>query len=364
MLSTGSEGRVLVADAPTSDSRMEILKERVQWDRIDEICRSAGYSVSFLDLRKEQYFVENGVTVRRIPLRGDPEGYKIVDVAEFSEFEDPNVNFRLLRGACHDDADTRKHHSAGRHEYLLSGSVMNADLVINMPKFKTHGKIGVTGAVKNLVGINGDKNWLPHWRAGFSRSGGDQYTHRSLTNLLKYFFTSVSWPLLRYRFSAKIISMLSKAVHRLGIRSISGSGVGFQNDTTWRMVLDINKALMYGAQDGSVNERRNGKQIIHLMDAVVAGQGEGPLSVDPLDLGCIIVSSDPVRTDILAAALCGLDWERFSYLRHAVDSTRLRITDYSPEDSLVCIDGSILPAGEVAALADIEMPASWQMRGR
>lgn len=38
-------------------------------------------------------------------------------------------------------------------EYFISKEYLNADLVINVPKFKTHMLMGFTGAVKNMLGI-------------------------------------------------------------------------------------------------------------------------------------------------------------------------------------------------------------------
>src|SRR4029450_3442025 len=51
---------------------------------------------------------------------------------------------------------------------------MDADVLINLPKFKTHKKVGITCALKNLVGINANKNWLPHHTEGTPDLGGDQ----------------------------------------------------------------------------------------------------------------------------------------------------------------------------------------------
>ena len=54
----------------------------------------------------------------------------------------------------------------------MSKTILGADLVINCLKMKTHKKAGVTLSMKNLIGINGDKNWLPHYRTGFASQGG------------------------------------------------------------------------------------------------------------------------------------------------------------------------------------------------
>src|SRR4030095_1646955 len=76
---------------------------------------------------------------------GDPEGYEPVDLGDASEFArmEPR-DVALLRGADYDEEVTIHHHSAGRNEYLVARTVLTADLVINVPKIKTHKKTGVT----------------------------------------------------------------------------------------------------------------------------------------------------------------------------------------------------------------------------
>src|SRR6185312_2947588 len=69
----------------------------------------------------------------------------------------------------------QRSHSRGRHQYLIAREVLQADVVINLPKLKSHKKACVTGALKNLVGINGNKEYLPHHRKGGSEGGGDCY---------------------------------------------------------------------------------------------------------------------------------------------------------------------------------------------
>ena len=66
-------------------------------------------------------------------------------------------------------------HQPGRHQYLVARDIIEADTVINLPKLKTHKKACLTGALKNMVGINGHKEYLPHHRKGGSGAGGDCY---------------------------------------------------------------------------------------------------------------------------------------------------------------------------------------------
>ena len=49
-------------------------------------------------------------------------------------------------------------------------------MFINLPELeKTHEKCGLTVNLKSLVGINADKNWLPHYAIGSPRDRGDQF---------------------------------------------------------------------------------------------------------------------------------------------------------------------------------------------
>ena len=69
----------------------------------------------------------------------------------------------------------RRTHAPGRHQYLVAREVIEADVIVNLPKLKTHKKAGVTCALKNLIGINGNKEYLPHHRVGGAERGGDCY---------------------------------------------------------------------------------------------------------------------------------------------------------------------------------------------
>ena len=57
---------------------------------------------------------------------------------------DPAATPARFRGADYDPGPTTEHHSGGRNAYLLSETVLSADLIVNLPKLKTHKKTGVT----------------------------------------------------------------------------------------------------------------------------------------------------------------------------------------------------------------------------
>ena len=99
---------------------------------------------------------------------------------------------------CNIDVLPSDRHVDGRNEYLLSATVLSADLVVNLPKLKTHKKTGVSLALKNLVGINGDKNWLPHHCAGSVAQGGDEFPGARLVDRLRSRATDLARRRLRH----------------------------------------------------------------------------------------------------------------------------------------------------------------------
>ena len=96
------------------------------------------------------------------PLSGDPEGALTVNLGRRSAlYGKPHPE--KLYGAVYRRSETIEHHQGECHEYEVSRTIMNADVVISVPKLKVHKKVGVTLNVKGLVGINTNKNYLVHY---------------------------------------------------------------------------------------------------------------------------------------------------------------------------------------------------------
>jgi uncharacterized protein (DUF362 family) len=131
----GEGGQVIVADAPQYDCDIDVLLEKNGLPMLLDWYREAlGVVIPFRDLRVEFGRHENGIVIERRKLAGDPEGYEAVDLGKASEFTAlPDAQLRLLRGADYDEQITIDHHSEGRNEYLVSRTVLGADLVINCP---------------------------------------------------------------------------------------------------------------------------------------------------------------------------------------------------------------------------------------
>lgn len=54
-----------------------------------------------------------------------------------------------------------------------------------------------------------------------------------------------------------------------------------------------------------------------VVDAIIAGEGDGPIANQPRWCGCILASADPVATDITIARLLGHDPEKLQFAREA-----------------------------------------------
>ncbi len=54
-----------------------------------------------------------------------------------------------------------------------------------------------------------------------------------------------------------------------------------------------------------------------VVDALIVGEGDGPIATQPRWCGCILASTDPVATDVSIARLLGLDWQKLKFAREA-----------------------------------------------
>ncbi len=325
-IALGGSGRIVMADAPQTDSRFKTMIELLGLREVAQAFATRGVVLELVDLRKEEWDNVDEVIVARHQLAGDPEGYVAFDLAERSEFARHAGGGRYY-GADYDDDQLNSHHTGGKHEYLLSRSAVSCDVFINLPKLKTHKKAGITVNLKNLVGVNGDKNWLPHHTVGTPRDGGDQFPdqtwktrleHRGAQTLRKLALALPgigTWLLKRAR-------RAGKKVFGDGDQTIR-SGNWHGNDTTWRMCLDLNKLVLFGNPDGTFLESALEQQKPYLcfVDGILGGQGNGPMDPDPLESRCVLFGDNPAAVDAACAVLMGFDVEKIPIVRQAFQTT-------------------------------------------
>ena len=292
LIALKGKGTLTIADAPLIDNDFERIVERTGLDEmVDVFILERGIDIRLCDLRAENVEMRDGLIVRRFKLPGDPAGYAPIDLRQDSEFAEVAHYLRRLRGSDYDSEETVRHHNDKVNEYLLSKTVLQSDVFINMPKLKTHKKIGVTLNMKNLIGINGDKNWIPHYRIGSPEHDGDEFNSQSLLrhmeSLLKDKFKEKAFQMVQRNSRGKLFlaRLLRKAhktvVDHTNITKIRAGG-WYGNDTIWRPVLDLNKILLYADREG-VMRPKDSENSFQLWTALLAARATGqcflPLSL-------------------------------------------------------------------------------------
>jgi uncharacterized protein (DUF362 family) len=302
------KGKIIIADGPQTDSDFDEICKRVGLFQIRRELQDAGVTCDVFDLRRERWLQEGDVIHERKALPGDPLGYTTVDLNEASEFS----TFKLggsFYGADYDTKDTAQFHSNGSHRYILCRSVMDADVVINLPKMKTHKKTGVTLSLKNMVGINGYRNCLPHFTIGTPSEGGDEFPESNLRSRVQSrAIVGFKRALVARKGTAGSAARIVKRVGRVvfgDTNEVVRSGNWHGNDTAWRMVLDLNKALFYF--DGEAHPRSNPLRYLTIVDGVIAGHGNGPMAPDPVPAGVLVAGMNPVAADVACTLLMGFD---------------------------------------------------------
>ncbi|MGH9763808.1 MAG: DUF362 domain-containing protein, partial [Blastocatellia bacterium] len=170
---------LVVGDAPLQSCDFEALvNESGLKKHSEELLKNDRRFKGVADFRRTTCDFVAGVRIPDENLK-PMDQFVLFDLKAYSLLEGITDESHPFRVTCYDPDLLARTHSRGRHEYLVAREVMESSLIVNMPKLKTHRKAGITCALKNLIGINGNKEYLPHHRVGGSLSGGDCYPGNS-----------------------------------------------------------------------------------------------------------------------------------------------------------------------------------------
>lgn len=313
------EGEIVIGDAPMQDCNFDNLVKTCGLDRLIEFYNSRGIKIKLVDYRAVSTVIKNGIhEYTEHPIKSHI--VKLDEESEFAELSDEE-NRRMRKGA-NDPEDLFEHHHKGTHEYEVCDIVLNADVVINMPKPKTHKKAGVTISLKNMVGINVRKEYLPHHTEGDKESGlGDAYWRK---NRLKEWRASFRDKVYIYAIANKKIEARIMRVLRRGLALIIKltskdkytEGHWHGNETVSKTIVDLNKILFYADKNGVMQDVPQRKQLI-IADMVISGEGDGPVAPTAKKAGIIAVGRNPVCFDECIATIMGAIIGRIPTLRNA-----------------------------------------------
>ena len=307
ILALEGTGSIIVGDAPVQDCDFEKLKKINNLEKNINEYMNIYSNIKLMDFRKNQNAEVECVTV------------KINEKSSFSELDNMEKEYSITN---YDLKLMNAHHTGTTHEYIVPKDVLNADVIINMPKPKTHRKAGMTACMKNFVGINGNKECLPHHRTGGPNKNGDEFPEN---DFIKNIF---SW-LSKYTYKHNsIINFIRKCVsfimNKLG-KGRFREGSWYGNDTIWRTILDLNKLIIYTDKNGILTDTPQ-RKIFNICDMIISGEKEGPLLPRDKKVGLVVAGFNQLNNDYVIAQIMGFDPKKIKYIENGYKLKELKIS--------------------------------------
>lgn len=332
LLATQGDVHLIVGDAPMRNSDWNIILEHSGIRQLIDFYQEKGFCIKLIDFRKNLVINNlDQVYEKTIPNpTRQSEDYIEVDIKDESmlcEIIDSNGRFEMggiKKGTI------SKYHNKQSNTYLLPREVLQADVFINMPKLKTHRMAGLTCAMKNLIGINGEKERIAHYRRGVKNQDSDEFEKF----YLKIFLRERIWTFLKYiekPWSRRLMTLGKRFVQKYVWKGKTFEETyalnppkqyregGWQgNDTLWRCAVDINRILLYADKAGKLQSTPQ-KKYLGIVDAVIAGEGEGPLANTPKETGVVFGGMNPVMIDYAAASIMNFDYHLLPMIKRAFE---------------------------------------------
>ena len=339
-IALAGKGKIIIADAPQMNCDFNKLLYKTKLKSIKELYKKKlNFDIEIYDLRgfwlnREGDF-KNISSGSRHKLPGDPMGEVLVNLGKKSLFYKIK-NYKNFYGADFNREETIKHHHEEIQEYLISKTILSADVVISIPKLKVHRRVGATLNIKGLVGMCVNKNYLVHYTLGTPSEGGDQFPDNVLNPKEKTIVKLRRWgydKLLSRKnpktdFLFKIFLKVGYFFLKpLGFKmdakkgSLDG-GSWYGNDSTWRMIADLLRIFIYADKAGTLQDRPM-RRIFSLVDGVIGGEGEGPLIPTQKRCGLIIAGFNPCAVDLVCTRLMGFDYKKIKILSYVLYNKEL-----------------------------------------
>ena len=311
-------------------------------------CGKADVPVQLVDLRQHIVYMNTLGMVEPLYHGDDAKSCVPVDLGSESLLDElyrsgADPRFRVLD---YDHHRIERCHSKGRHVYLVNRMILESDVIVSIPKLKTHDKVGFTCGIKGCVGTVGHKDCLAHHRYGPPRLGGDEYPDElSILRPLSQLHDAVySRRPGRGQKALYVLNRFSRMAVRRVTRSLSGSWPG--NDTCWRMAVDLARIVEYATNEGQL---RPEKQRVHIMltDGIIAGEGDGPLSPRPISLGYLSFSDNVAEGDYVNGLAMGFDPAKIPMIREAFLLGKYPLGSINKFDARIQVNGNAVQSEDM-----------------
>jgi uncharacterized protein (DUF362 family) len=325
--------RIIVADVPIQGAKFDTIVEQTGLKALrDYYIENLSFSFEIIDLRHKIAKLENDGFFTVINNKGDALGYSKIHLKN-SFLQEIAYDYQKFGAPGYGINETSSQiQETGNHYYHIPNTILQSELFINMPKIKTHKKAGITIAMKNLIGINGEKAWIPHYRRGSIKHGGDEYDDnqiflKAITTRANVLLQGKSRTL--WKIGKKINLIFFKKFFRKDLKPSSiyddyekkalflVGGDWHGNDTIWRSILDLNLLLLFINNEGNESKDQV-RNYICLGDGIISGEGDGPLSPTQKKTGIITLSRNPILNDVCCSKIMGFDWQKIPQLKNSI----------------------------------------------
>lgn len=212
----------------------------------------------------------------------DFSGNMFFDVADASGFNPKNYKIAL---------------------YAIARSYLDSDVVINVPKLKTHVYTGITIALKNLMGLN-----LRTTSSFLSPEAVKFYQHPE--NFKKH------------------AECKSRDVpHHFSLKALDKYNVtrkSYDNDILWRTLADLNKIILYADRKGHIRDVRQ-RNYLNVVDGIFGSEKNGPICWLITKPHTIVAGVDPVKVDAACCRIMGWDPNMVPLVKNTGQVTKLPI---------------------------------------
>lgn len=328
-------GQIILGDAPIQGADMDKIRNSCHYDEIIRFYQSKQINVVWKDFRNLIVNSERGMLK---PLKQGANSSDIVTVDLGKHSKHYTDSGKHSYGICgYTDESINRNHcdKTGRHIYAVAQTMLDADVIINLPKPKTHRFAGITGAQKNFVGICPDKETLPHYKSGTKCCGGDESNKNTVLSKIisgtyKKYLKSCKEE--QYKF-ANFYYFIYACCGKAKSKMLFTHGAWYGNDTIWRTIIDLNKIVFYCRKDGVLDFSKKQRLVFTIGDMIIAGENDGPLHPDSKKLGIILSSHNCAVFDALFCKITGFDKENIPTVRHSLKNTWL--CPWKEEDIIV-----------------------------
>ena len=377
-------GSIIICDAPMVEANFDEIVSRNGLKEMVEILDARGYKIRLEDIRSRKTRKINDVVVDEFI---DPEKKKnavVVDLKETSYLDEDVVRQRRLSYGAYRNKEIAKNHQKGKHLYQISRFILDADVVISIPKLKTHKKAGITCCLKNLVGINVDKNYLPHFTSGPANFKGDEFPPIPPWRIpILMLFKLVRLVFLGFfgNYTAKTVSFLVGTLNKLKFKIDKGSPTGkadtaqrvYQlvtgtdyggswsgNETIWRMILDLNRILLYADTHGKISSEKK-RKVFYVVDGFISGVKDGPLKPHANKSGMTAAGFNAALVDLTIMELAGIAANKIPLYREAFSKKAAWL--HENLSLQIKLNGNYLDKNSIRPVVELSAPKYWHYAG-